>query len=351
MIHRVMQARLLAFSLLFINLSAMATNTSELATRLLQLVKNRSEENYKKLHYPISTTVPCEEALHRQWDYLPFGYARRLKTAGLQVSRLNDNEQVILGRILQQVLGEAGQIKLNSARMLDQMIHDHPQYLLDERFKPEMYGYDKYEVAVFGSPGDAQWMLTFQGHHVYIAAPVVNNVLSTSTPLFFGEYPKISKLKLQEGPARTLAMLLQVRNASGVDAHAKPSAMLMRPANTSGQIPATTLAKAIPFSELQPAEVAVLNAFMESFLNSYPDSVKQAWWDRIEEIKKTQPETIRFQWEGSLTAGARHHFYLALGTSSDGQGAELVFEQENVSDAKGEHIHSVIWSTANFAGI
>jgi Protein of unknown function (DUF3500) len=317
--------------------------------QLLRSVRTRSERDYLKLHHPlIPSAKGCPDLLQHKWDFLPVGYQRRQKTAGLPLRALTDEEKGLVDVILRAALSEDALRKVESARRQDEEIHNRPELLLDERFKSEMYGYNKYELAVFGDPEDGPCLITLQGHHLYLTIPVRGNVPIISTPLFFGEYPKVSELQPQEDAARALATLLE---NGGVDRnHTAIKSMLLRPGNSDGLLANEVIANAIKFSRMNAVEKQALDALIETFLINFPATEKAKLRNQVAVVKKETPERILFRWEGDLTPGFRNHFYVIIGLSDDNH-PTVAFEHENVTDAKGEHIHSLIWSADNFGGL
>lgn len=317
--------------------------------QLLHSVRTRSKGDYTKLHQPlIPLAKGCPDLLQHKWDFLPIGYQRRQKTAGLPLRALTDEEKGLVDVILRASLSEDALRKVESARRQDEEIHNRRELLLDERFKSEMYGYNKYELAVFGDPEDGASLITLQGHHLYLTIPVRGNAPIISTPLFFGEYPKVSELRPQEDAARALAKLLETGGADRN--HTVIKSMILRPGNPDGLFPSEVIANAISFSRMNAVAKQALDTLIETFLINFPAAEKAKLRNQVAVAKKENPERILFRWEGDLTPGLRNHFYVIIGLSDDNH-PTIAFEHENVTDAKGEHIHSLIWSADNFGGL
>lgn len=128
-----------------------------------------------------------EEGERTTWFYTP------KQRAGTPLRDMSSRAQRQAHRLLALGLSWPGYVTASTIMGLENTLD------AEEGFVVEWYegrGRDPlmYYVSVFGDPGGATWGWRFEGHHVSVHYTIVEGVIATPTPLFFGADPAESSL-------------------------------------------------------------------------------------------------------------------------------------------------------------
>jgi hypothetical protein len=245
-----------------------------------------------------------------------------------------------------------------------------------------------YHVSVFGSPGDQSWGWRVGGHHVSISYTIVNGVIASPTPLFFGSNPAATH---QVGPSvlRPLAgeedlgrHLLHALDAAqqevAILAPMAPSDIVQanRPQVEVGALPKATrdlfghlvpsdeLARfmgrdasrrrpdnggngaaaaaeylealrydsvphGLPAAQMTTTQRQLLGSLLRQYIGRLPDELSELLLARL-----TDPvlDAMHFAWAGGKEVGQPHYYRI--------QGSHLLIEYDCTQD-NANHIHSV----------
>ena len=244
---------------------------------------------------------------------------------------MEPEESELVDRLLSNTLSMTGASRVRKIRELDQLLFDNPEFV-DSRFRPEDYGKDQYKVAIFGQPKlGKKWMFRLQGHHLSVNVTLSGNNIISSTPQFFGEYPRISHLRGQEAAARRLAIHLHSRGALGADLGAPlPRRILLLP----GENNVAVLPSGIRYSALEPQEREKFNLIVAYFIETLSPSEQTRMAARFTEAKLRTPDELHFRWMGHFSPGSPVHFLIQLRP-----GVGITLEHQNLD---GQHVHSVL---------
>ena len=129
----------------------------------------------------------ADEEERTRWFYTP------TLRAGLPLREMDPAQQRQAHQLLASGLSHPGYVTASTIMGLENTLD------AVEGFRVDWYpgrGRDPamYYVSVFGQPGEGSWGWRFEGHHVCVHYTIVEGVIATPTPLFFGTDPAESPL-------------------------------------------------------------------------------------------------------------------------------------------------------------
>jgi Protein of unknown function (DUF3500) len=183
--------------------------------------------------------------------------------------------------------------------------------------------------SVFGTPGAGIWGWRVEGHHLSRHFTLRGDAVGV-TPFFLGATPtqtgkNLRAMPREEDAARELVRSFnpQQRTKAVFDnrsltAHLTQNAVRVTPLAPIG----------LEWAGMNAAQQRLLEEILQSYLNTLPQSLFDAHWQKI---KATQT-SLRFAWAGSFEARNPHHYRI--------QGQGFLLEYDNTRNS-GTHIHSV----------
>jgi hypothetical protein len=129
----------------------------------------------------------ADEEERTRWFYTPN------PRAGLPLREMEAVQQRRAHQLLASGLSHPGYVTVSTIMGLENILD------AEEGFRVDWYpgrGRDPgmYFVSVFGEPGESTWGWRFEGHHVSVHYTIVDGVIATPTPLFFGADPAEASL-------------------------------------------------------------------------------------------------------------------------------------------------------------
>ncbi len=258
---------------------------------------------------------------------------------GVKLDELDDAQRHALRDLLRTVLSEAGANKVDAIIATEAalgVLTNATSYR-----DPE-----KYWTAIFGNPGEANWGLRFEGHHLSVNLTFSGAKIVSGSPLFLGANPEtvpsgpdagLRALAGEVDLARELYLSLDEKQrevARGSEewfvgfltSAGERRANLGKPAG----IAATALN-----DDQKEALRRVIAVYVESIAPGYAAPY-------LERAFAEEWPDLRFFWEGSEEPGKDYYYRIA--------GKRLLIEHENRSG--GTHVHAV-WrdAEADFGGM
>jgi hypothetical protein len=317
-----------------------------------------------------------QDAERRRWFYTPTDHG------GLTLGDQRPAQQRLAHRLVATGLSTAGYVTVATIIGLDNVLDQVEGWSVNwgrERGRdPGLY-----YLRVFGDPaGAGPWGWRFGGHHVSLNNLIVDGMVRSTTPCFFGADPATSPLLGPEplrplggaedmarelvralDPAQSARAILLDRPPADIVGGNRPRLsdgdrtmylrdLWRRPftdpvlADQIGRLDAaaerasgydegdyqkmalTTVAKGLPARDLDSGQRELLRALLAAYLGRVPDGLSpQADYDDDEVL-----DDISLVWAGPTEPGQPHYYRL--------QGPRMVIEYDNTQRAA-NHAHSV----------
>ena len=194
----------------------------------------------------------------------------------------------------------------------------------------------KYFVSIFGTPSAKDtWGWRVEGHHVSLNFNIVNGMIGSGSPSFFGSNPA----EVREGPKKGTRILAAEEDGAralmaALDASQRAKAIV----NAEAPNDMLTVAN-VNITPLSPSGLGydAMNAAQRDLLMKLIDvytgfMAADIAGERTARFKKAGVEKIGFAWAGSTEKGAKHYYRI--------QGPTFLVEYDNTQN-DGNHIHSV----------
>jgi len=272
-----------------------------------------------------------------RWHFVPNEMFPR---KGVQFKEMSEAQQSLARDLIKTGLSARGYTTATSIMGLERVLQaiEGP----NRRFPRDP---EAYQLAVFGTPGDAHaWGWRLEGHHVSVRFDVVNGSLTSSTPSFFGANPAEVRADVPNAAPRGTRVLGAEEDAAralldSLDAGQKTTAIVqtdapneMLTSNALQADPQSPLGlKASAMTKAQRDKLMALIDVYTAFM--VPDVAA----DRMERLKKAGMDDIAFAWAGDTDKGKKHYYRI--------QGPTFLVEYDNAQN-DGNHIHSV-WRDFN----
>ncbi len=279
--------------------------------------------------------MPFDSSERERWGFVPTEIFPR---KGLTIEAMSEPERQAAHDLMRTGLSQKGYLTAAAIMQLEDVLRaienagggDAAQGRRMER-NPL-----KYFVSIFGTPGPrGAWGWRVEGHHVSLNFTIVDGVLASSTPQFFGSNPA----EVRAGPEKGLRILAAEEDSgrallASLDAAQRPAALLDVAAPndivTSNTIAIDPLAPAgIPASALRPAQRALMMRIVDAYTSAMAPDIAA---DRLARLRAAGVERIGFAWAGGSAPGEKHYYRL--------QGPTFLVEFDNTQD-DANHIHSV----------
>jgi hypothetical protein len=217
-----------------------------------------------------------------------------------------------------------------------------------------------YYLSLFGEPDAlAPWGWRFEGHHLSLHYTLVNGLLATPTPMFFGANPADSELNhveslrplgAREDLGRDLVQALTAEqklsaiispiapadiitvNAPRLDPVQLARATIEGPGdaampdNHRRALRFTNSPKGLAVPAMDPGQREILQELIQVYLDCLPPEIAQI------ESQEMESETLFFAWAGGVEKRQPHYYRI--------HGNRIFIEYDNTQD-NANHIHSV----------
>ena len=273
-----------------------------------------------------AATFPFGSAARRHWVYWPED------RPGVALHELGRAGTKDAHRLLATLLPRAAFARAVAIMGLDEVLD------LDERHAGDRRHAGDYWVAVFGTPGDDEWGVRFEGHHVSVHATVAGGEVRL-TPLFLGANPAVvhdggprgaaggggrppvsAPLAAEEAAGfELLAALTVEQRSSAIVAATAPSDIATRNAPSVG----TGLGEeGVPLAALSGPAASAADHLLGVYLGRFPAGAR-----------RPDPDGARFAWAGGDEPGVGHYYRVA--------GPRLLVELDNTQNGA-NHVHTVV---------
>ena len=307
--------------------SSTGTDMTQSATSFL---KTLDEEQLK------TTTMSYDDKLRLDWHFIP-----KDERKGLQIKHMKPEQRKAAMALVEKCLSKSGFDKATKIMASEGLL----LALEKGRTGGPVRDTERYYFTVFGEPaGDGRWGLSIEGHHMSLNFVVENEVVISSTPVFFAANPGVvmnETLAGIEKGTRILAdeELLAFKLIELLDDEKKKIAIIAdkapREIRAAGEAqPPQDEAVGIAVSDLDKNQVQVLRRLVETYASWMPEEVAK---ERMAAIVQAGPAGVRFAWAGAQEPGVGHYYRI--------QGPTFLIEFVNTQpDAAGNpanHIHCV----------
>jgi Protein of unknown function (DUF3500) len=311
-------------------------------------------------------TLPfANEEERRRWYYTP------TPRPGVYLREMSPTQHQDVMRMLAASLSEVGYNYSSAVIGLERLVDyssNFPERPYGDLEGTRVRDPGNYCVAVFGTPGDAEWSWRIGGHHLSLHVTVRNGAVSM-TPAFFGAEPAhvrmpggvlMRALSAEEDLARDLLHMLDANQQKrAVISPIAPTDIVQtnRPRIEDGALPQiggggpggqhlrdslgltpehdemyrySTAPKGLLASEMKADQREVLARLVRVYFEHLPDVV-QRQHDSV--LEASQLDSTAFVWAGPPEFGAPHYYRV--------QGERLLIEYDcTQNDAN--HTHSVL---------
>ncbi|QEH34390.1 hypothetical protein OJF2_29290 [Aquisphaera giovannonii] len=267
---------------------------------------------------------PYDSPERLNWHFIP----RDRK--GIPIKELTPAQRALAFGLIATGTGGGGYLKATTIMSLEQVL------LELEKGRGPVRDPERYFLTIFGTPSDTgKWGWRVEGHHLSLNFAIEDGKVVGATPTFFGSNPA----EVREGPRQGVRTLADredtaLRLVQALDGNQQKTAIVapeaprdIRAANTPQ--PPADAAPGIAYDALNADQKGYLRALIDAYSSDMPDEVAKSWLD---EIRRANPEGIRFAWYGPADR-TRPHAYRV-------QGPTFLIEFNNTQN-NANHIHSV----------
>jgi hypothetical protein len=269
-----------------------------------------------------------DDAERLNWHYIP----RERK--GLPIRVLEGDALKTGLALLRSGLSEVGYDQALNVMSLEELL-----YLLEGGTREERRSKrdpKKYYISVFGKPGNkGSWAWRLEGHHLSLNYTIVDGVLVSTTPEFFGANPGF----VDAGPGREIRVLGAEEDiARQILKQCSPTQVkkcwISKDApddirSRGTQQPDTSAAVGLPIKEMSADQKKLMADLLTEYLQNMPADVAA---ERRKEINDAGKDSIHFAWWGDSERNARHHYRV--------QGPTFLIEYNNTQNSA-NHVHAI----------
>ncbi len=263
------------------------------------------------------------------WHYIP------KERKGVSWKELSAEQQTAAKTLVLAGLSKAGYAKVEAIRQLETVLHAMENN--NPTRDPE-----KYHLTIFGEPAaKGTWGWRFEGHHVSLQWTIRDGKVMASSPQFLGTNPA----EVREGPKKGTRVLAAEEDlgralVKSLTAEQRKEAILSETAPGDVLTAASRKAsiqedKGISYSKLSKEQQGLFISLLMEYANVQSSDISKK---RIEAVRKTGLNQVKFAWMGGLERGQPHYYRI--------QGATFLVEYDNTQN-NANHIHAV-WR--DFAG-
>ena len=276
-----------------------------------------------------------------RWNFIPpQAYPRK----GLTFKAMTDAQREKAHALLKTGLSQRGYLTASSIMDLESTLGGIERAARGAGQNAENFGRDplEYFVSVFGTPSPKNaWGWRVEGHHVSVRFTLVNGLVDTGAPSFFGSNPA----EVREGPKKGLRILAHEEDparalVTALDASQRAKAIIANVALndivTNNKVEVSPLSPVgISMADLTASQKPLLMQVVDAYTSAMASDIAA---DRTGRLTKAGVEKITFAWAGDIERGKKHYYRV--------QGPTFLIEFDNTQN-DGNHIHSV-WR--DFAG-
>ncbi|MGH2685362.1 MAG: DUF3500 domain-containing protein [Actinomycetota bacterium] len=273
---------------------------------------------------PLATAPFADEALRRDWHYIP------RREPGLWLGAMRPEQRRIVHDLLGQILSLDAHAKVTTIMGLEEVLN---------RIEGGTHriGRDSsaYRVLLFGEPGDRPWGWKFEGHHVSVNVTLVGEEVS-ATPLFLGANPAHVA---HDG--RTITRpLAEEEDVGRALLHALTAAQ-RRASVISDRAPDDIVTGAAPTVD-HIADEGVAVGDLSGEAAELAETLVRLYVTRLAAVPPPPDRNaMRFVWAGSPEVGRPHYYRLAH--------PRFLVELDNTQDGA-NHVHTVWRDPSNDFG-
>ena len=276
-----------------------------------------------------------------RWNFIP---PQAFPRKGLTFRAMNEAQREKAHALLKTGLSQRGYMTAASIMDLESTLGSLERAARDGGGRAENFPREalEYYVSVFGTPSSSNtWGWRVEGHHVSVRFTLVNGLVDTGAPSFFGanpaevrEGPKrgLRILAYEEDPARALVTALDAsQRAKAIIANVAPNDIV-----TGNKVEINPLSPVgISMADLSAGQKPMLMQIVDAYTSAMASDIAA---DRMGRLTKAGVDKITFAWAGDIERGKKHYYRV--------QGPTFLIEFDNTQN-DGNHIHSV-WR--DFAG-
>lgn len=326
--------------------AALTTSTLKGQTEYYNEIKKYCDSLYNsfnKLQQRIAQ-LSFSDTARTEWNNLPVGLKPR---KGLNIGKMNDEQRIMVHRILSASLSSQGYLKATSIMHLDNLLNIYVDTMFSQNqysdtlyqfFKDLKWSHQNYYFAFFGDPrADINWGFKLEGHHLSLNFTFINQQIS-NTPMFVGtdpaEYPILEYsgwrvLSKEEDYGLALIRSLSKQQRDKAVSKIEVPADIITGAESGKRLIDYWGIKA---SELTKEQKEILTKIVREFVFNleYNKAVKE-----YDKIIIAGIENIYFGWVGSTEEKKPHYYVL--------NGPTFIIEFDNNGGPRraANHIHAI----------
>ena len=269
-----------------------------------------------------AATFPFHGDDRFDWHYIP----RERK--GVSLRAMTPAQKKAGLALVEASLSAEGYDKSERIRQLEQILYDREGRAIRDT--------ELYFFMIFGDPtADGSWGWRYEGHHISQNWTVLDGMLSSSTPQFFGTNPAYVREGSRAGervlvledilPRSLLASMSDAHRRAAIVSDEAPGDIL----TTSDRQAGIQENSGVAFGDLSRGQQDILWALIEEYAEAQPAAIAA---ERLAKVKEAGLDGIRFAWMGSLKEREGHYYRV--------QGPTFLIEYNNVQNTA-NHVHSV----------
>jgi hypothetical protein len=289
-----------------------------------------------------SALLAFNDTARIKWNNLPVGLRAR---AGISIGNLDDDQRILLHRILSVSLSSQGYLKAISIMHLDNLLmayYDslfYQKHAIDsselQQLQALQWSHRNYYLAFFGLPSDSNWGYKIEGHHLSINFTFSGNRLSV-TPMFLGADPAEYRVSEYAG-----WRILGQEEDLGVKLINMLSPSQQKKATMSMDVPMDIITSAesgkrlvdywgVKGAEMTKEQLTVLKYIVREFVFNLEYEKAETEYDKI---LKAGIDKVYFGWIGPYNESEPHYYIL--------NGPSFLIEFDNRGFGNGNHIHCI----------
>ncbi|MEM7233167.1 MAG: DUF3500 domain-containing protein [Planctomycetota bacterium] len=259
------------------------------------------------------------------WHFIPRG---RL---GVSLSELAPKHVAKLQALIQLALSEKGYEKVEQVRFLESVLQESEGKKRNFPRSTELYN-----ISFYGKPSKkGAWTWRFEGHHLSLNFTVVDSVLQSNTPLFYGANPA----EVLSGPKKGLRVLAPMEDLAleFVNSLDEEQAKVCRGKAKPEEVKSMTKAR---YTDALPKGVSVsaLNDEQKGILvrlfAAYTSNLEADSRERLHgAVRDGGVDDVQVHWLGGTKRGEAHSYII--------HGPAFVISFSNVQNGA-KHIHASI---------
>ena len=303
-----------------------AENGSDVTAAAKTFLSALSQEQAAKAAFDLNSTERVN------WHFIP------KPRNGLTLRDMQPFQQNLAFALLGSTLSQRGFMKATTIMSLEQIL------LESEQGKGPKRDPQNYFVAIFGTPGSANWGWRWEGHHQSLNFTLQGDKIISATPNFFGTNPA----EVREGPRKGLRVLGREEDlARTLVTSLNPE--LQKLAIYTNKAPSDIITgtnrnltilmpQGVDSSKLNKEQKETLWEIVKEYVYRYREDAAR---EELEKIQKVAPDKIFFAWAGPTERGQGHYYRV--------QSPAFLIEYDNTQN-NANHVHAVFRDLQNDFG-